>query len=224
MYQAEKENLELEAILADLEKEVIERTCELQSAMQNADQACLANSDFFTRMSDELRSPMNIVIDMVQLMLVTGMEPAQRKLIEAISQSGISLLETVDSAQHSSKYPGEIVPLIDVDYASKMKNDFSEGVFASLVQQYCSDVEQTLCDLEHATQSHDPERISSLLHLLKGCSANFGASAIVGLCDDFSAVLKRLEDITQSDITQMKQVYCGTKTQLLKLAGNLPHA
>jgi len=223
MCQAEKESLELEIVLADLEKEVLERTRELQVAMENADQACLANYEILAWMSDELRAPMNVVINIGELMLVSNMEPAQRKLIKIIPQSVISLLKIVDSAQHSSKCTGEIMLLLDMEYANKMRSDFNGSVFASLVQYYCNDAEQTLCDLEQAAESHDAEKISNLLHLLKGCSANFGASAIVELCNDYSMRIKDQENITQSDVAHMNQVYCDTKTQLLELTGNQSH-
>ncbi len=127
------------------------------------------------------------------------------------------------SATETRKLPISITPeisqLIDMDYVNRLKKDFQTGLLKTLLQQYFSDTEQALRDLARAVEKGDFSKTQNLLHLLKGCSANFGASAIVELCDRHRARLKNLEDMTKADVVDLKQTYQGTKNQLL-LAAN----
>jgi HPt (histidine-containing phosphotransfer) domain-containing protein len=113
----------------------------------------------------------------------------------------------------------EISQLIDMDYVIRLKRDFQAGLLKTLLQQYFSDAEQALRNLARVVEKRDFSKTQDLLHLLKGCSANFGASAIVKLCDRHRARLKNLQDMTKADVVDLKQTYQGTKNQLL-LAAN----
>jgi signal transduction histidine kinase/ActR/RegA family two-component response regulator len=78
----------------DLERLVAERTAELQDAKDRAEAASQAKSDFLSRMSHELRSPLNAILGYAQL-LKAG-DPAGRihdaAAIEAIRAGGEHLL------------------------------------------------------------------------------------------------------------------------------------
>ena len=224
---------DMETALAALQAEVIARTRQLQVIMENAERSQRMNSEFFAHMSREIRTPMNGVIGMAQLMLESNLDAGQRTFAQTISQTGLSLLESVNNVLECSvaeaetaKTPAQpatdahaCAPLIDVNYVNRMKTDFQEGPFRSLLQQYLSDVEQALSDLGHAVEKQDFTGIQNLLHLLKGCSANFGASAIAGFCEDHATHRKRQGKMTGSDIVKLRQIYEATRERLLEIAG-----
>jgi len=133
--------------------------------------------------------------------------------------SGKQLISAPKTRKQPSGIAPEISQLIDMDYVNNLKKDFQGGLLKILLQQYFSDAEQALRDLARAVEKGDFSKTQNLLHLLKGCSANFGASAIVNLCDNHSTRLKNFEDMTKADVVDLKQTYQGTKNQLL-LAAN----
>lgn len=61
-------------------------------ALQRAEQASSAKSDFLTTMSHEIRTPLNGVIGMAQAMAMDPLSEPQRKRLEVIQQSGEVLL------------------------------------------------------------------------------------------------------------------------------------
>jgi signal transduction histidine kinase/ActR/RegA family two-component response regulator len=78
----------------DLERLVTERTAELQEAKERAESASQAKSDFLSRMSHELRSPLTAILGYAQLLKLgdpagAGRDPAA---IEAIRAGGEHLL------------------------------------------------------------------------------------------------------------------------------------
>lgn len=221
---------ELEAILIDLERQWIERTGELQSVRACIHETNLINSEALANMGHEIAKPLNGVIGLARLMLESELDCNQKMSIETIIQSCHALLRTLDSIVDSSaieedrgekpeQLPGKtasITALIDSDYVSKLKGDFPDDIFGSLLRQYCGDAEQTLTDLEYAVNRGDASMVKNLLHLLKGCSANFGACAIVEFCNDRTKGMERPGDMGKADMEQLKQTYEDTKNQLLQ--------
>ncbi len=72
-----------------LEQRVIERTAELERALR-------AKSDFLSRASHELRTPMNHILGFAQLVELDAVEPEQRESAEQILTSGHHLLRLID--------------------------------------------------------------------------------------------------------------------------------
>ena len=81
-----------------LDQVLQEKNVELESAMEVADKANLAKSDFLSSMSHELRSPLNAILGFAQLMESGSPPPlpAQKASIEQILQAGWYLLELIN--------------------------------------------------------------------------------------------------------------------------------
>lgn len=76
---------------------------ELRAAIQQAESASSAKSNFVANMSHELRTPMNAVLGIAYLMSNTGLSPEQKKYLDMIRASGQSLLNILNDILDFSK-------------------------------------------------------------------------------------------------------------------------
>ena len=86
-----------------LEHKVAERTTELVESRKKAESASKAKSNFLAHMSHEVRTPMNAIIGLSQLMLKTQLNKRQRDFMEKVLSSSDVLLNTINDVLDYSK-------------------------------------------------------------------------------------------------------------------------
>jgi len=100
----------------ELEKNVAERTRDLEEARLIAVEANSAKSQFLATMSHEIRTPMHGMIGMTELLLNTALSEQQRKFAQAAHNSGTSLLHIINEILDFSKLEAEKVELENTEF------------------------------------------------------------------------------------------------------------
>ncbi len=104
MREITSQNRELERHRHQLEDIVEERTSELHSAREAAEQANQAKSQFLSSMSHELRTPLNGVLGYAQILLRdSSLTQQQRESLDAIANCGRHLLTLINDVLDLSK-------------------------------------------------------------------------------------------------------------------------
>ncbi len=145
---------------------------ELRAARDEAQSASAARSEFVSRLSHALRTPLNGIIGMTGLLTETELSTEQSECVEAVSRSGNSLRTLLDDVIHFSRLERNQVELDEQDF--RVRNLLRE--VTDLVRKDASDkgllldieVHPDLADVVRA----DVERIRQVLtHLVRNAVA-----------------------------------------------------
>ena len=99
----------------ELEHTVSVRTHELKERNHQLQEMSRAKSDFVARMNHELRTPMNGVLGLSELLLDTHLDAVQRRFADGIHRSADSLLAIVDDVLDFSKLEAGRLQLAPVE-------------------------------------------------------------------------------------------------------------
>jgi signal transduction histidine kinase/CheY-like chemotaxis protein len=87
---------EIRELNRGLEARVRERTADLQRAMERAEAASRAKSEFLSHMSHELRTPMNAILGFAQIIEMSDPTPKQLRWAGEIRRAGDHLLQMIE--------------------------------------------------------------------------------------------------------------------------------
>ena len=96
-------NRALQTLADNLEQQVRDRTLDLQVALDKANQATQAKSEFLAVMSHEIRTPLHGILGMTELMGFSDLSPEQQQKLQVIRSSGDVLLALIDDILDLSK-------------------------------------------------------------------------------------------------------------------------
>ncbi|WP_027361910.1 hybrid sensor histidine kinase/response regulator [Halodesulfovibrio aestuarii] len=100
----------------NLEREVLERTLDLEQATKEAERANSAKSEFIASVSHELRTPMNAILGMTTMLQTTDMTRRQREYAEIIAASSQSLLHLINGVLDLSKLEAKKLEIEETNF------------------------------------------------------------------------------------------------------------
>ena len=147
------------------------RTHELEERNHQLQVLSRAKSDFVARMNHELRTPMNGVLGMSELLLDTRLDAVQRRFVEGIHRSADSLLAIVDDVLDFSKLEAGRLQLAPVDCDLV---ELVEQTAEMLAARAAAKNIELLCD----SPAHPLPRVRADVVRLRQVLVNLGGNAV----------------------------------------------
>jgi signal transduction histidine kinase len=166
-------DMELRKARDELELKVQERTAELQSALEAAEESVRAKAAFLANMSHELRTPMNAVIGFSSLLLDDSLTPVQKEYIEGIRKGGEALLAIIDDILDYTRAEKDKIELEHQPFSIKHLIDESLGMVATQASKKGLNLSETINYGTPDTIIGDHGRLRQILVNLLGNSIKF---------------------------------------------------
>ncbi|HEV3140791.1 MAG TPA: response regulator, partial [Vicinamibacterales bacterium] len=173
LVQREHLNEELRALTQDLDRKVRERTAELATATEMAEEANRAKSEFLANMSHEIRTPLNGIIGMTELALDTRLTHEQREYLTMVKSSADALLSILNDILDFSKIEMRKLELEQIPFS--LRDHLAELVKPLALRAEQKGLElvcHVLPDVPHIAAG-DPGRLRQVLVNLIGNAIKF---------------------------------------------------
>ncbi len=150
--------------LREMQKKLTEQTAALQNALETAEQANRAKSDFLSRMSHDIRTPMNAIMGMTSIASSHLDNPERMKdCLEKISVSSKLLLNLINEVLDMSKIESGHMVLAEEEVSLA---ELVHGVVTMVQPQISAQrlsFNAHINDLSHETVISDMQRLQQLL-------------------------------------------------------------
>jgi signal transduction histidine kinase len=169
-------------------RKTLEDRRSLEAAKKMAEAANEVKSSFLANISHELRTPMNGIIGMTELVLETQLSPEQRDLVNTSRNSALSLLSLLNDVLDFSKIEARRVELENIAFEPRKLVSETVVLLASQAQQKGLEVTQDVMRDVPKTLLGDPARLRQVLVNLLGNAIKFTSAGKVSIQVDVEAL------------------------------------
>ncbi|MEM7508155.1 MAG: ATP-binding protein [Pseudomonadota bacterium] len=164
---------ELRAANQTLEEKVRARTAELREAKERAEAASHAKSRFLANISHEVRTPLNGILGMSELLSLSPLEETQRSNLNEIRASGMWLLDFINATLELSTIDDGMIEISEApvdprtaveDALASMASDAAHKKLL-LHRRICSDLQTPIVT--------DPQKLRQILTILLSNAVKF---------------------------------------------------
>jgi PAS domain S-box-containing protein len=169
-----------------------ERAAALTRAVEEAEAASRAKSQFLAVMSHEIRSPLNGVLGMAQAMEMDELPPAQRQRLKVVREAGRVLLNLLNDMLDLSRISAGGMQLEDGVVDAEDMAAAARNLFEGLAADKDLSFDLTLDPSAEGAWRGDPTRVRQIITNLIGNAVKFtdrGRVALDILADDRGLVL-----------------------------------
>jgi signal transduction histidine kinase/CheY-like chemotaxis protein len=167
--------------LAQYSEDLERSNQDLIQARESAVQAAHAKSDFLANMSHEVRTPLNAIMGMAEILAETPLDGEQKNYLSVLSKASRSLLSIIDEVLNFSKLEGGHFQLENSNFVLKDSIKTVIDLMSSQIRAKKLEL-RTRIDIDPSEVVHgDPKRLQQILINLLGNSAKFTPSGYVEL-------------------------------------------
>ena len=170
-----------------LETTVTERTAELASAKRVAEDASAAKSEFLATMSHEVRTPLNGMLVVAELMATATLTPRVKRYADVLLTSGQTLLAIINDILDFSKIEAGKLQLEALPVRpQRLVDDVAQLFSARAVAKGLQLIAEVQPDVPEMVVT-DPVRLTQILSNLVGNAIKFTETGGVGINVRFAA-------------------------------------
>lgn len=197
--QLEQANQQVIAANSQLEARVDARTTELRHALEHAQAANVAKSQFLATMSHEIRTPMTGLLGFIELLLSSGLDNKQQALASTAQKCGDTLLKIINDILDFSKVESGKLLLEKTDFSLHKSIAEVADLLAVSARQKGLELETQLDASVPAVLRGDPGRLRQILTNLLDNAIKFTEQGKV------SVNVKRVSDMAQADSSRINK-------------------
>ena len=153
----------------------------LNEALQRADAASHAKSDFLSCMSHEIRTPLNGILGMTDLLRLSTLSPGDKECVETIHASGHALARQINEILDLSKIEAGLLTLEEIEFDLYALVNSTLKIFQPQVQDKQIQLKENLDTKTPYLLSGDPHKLRQVITNLVGNAIKFTDNGFVSV-------------------------------------------